>query len=134
MINGVDDPEVTYGLDDSVDGKTVEAMARAAYIAQGYVGSRLEADRAHYALTPLKLLEVMHHIESPYMILTLEDELSMRNSLVQKVEAMLSSDPVRNWLADEAERLLAKSGAHSILTPEFEAHLRRLAANRPAKQ
>ena len=149
LVEGVRDPEVTYGIETDGYGKCVEAMWRAAYIAHEYVARRLGVTGFQHGASALTVVGKLRRIEGPYRLVDVEQALFPQYDPVGDTAEFLRSDSVRTWLADEAQKRLDEFESE----PEFlewtdedgterrirrvasrvEKHWQRLVADRPAE-
>lgn len=133
LIASVQDPGVAYGQNADPYGKCVEVMWRAGYIAHELLAKELGVTGFQHSMSTLMLLGALRRMEGPFRIVDAENALYPQYDLVAQTEEWLSSDEMRSWLADEAEKKLAERAGRGAPTAERVLdHWRGLIAARPS--
>jgi len=108
-----------------------EAVRDAAVRAFEYAASRCSITGFQGGWAALSFYGKVMGVDGPYMVLKAHDALYPQYDLLGRVREWLTSDEMRTWLADEADKKLSDHRSDAV--PAVRDHWRRLSLERPPR-
>jgi hypothetical protein len=113
-------------------GSAPAALAKALAAAFNYHACRLGMSGAQAGFAGIELIRRVRRVKGPVFLLDLNDALYPQCDPVGRVREAVEDN--RQWLADEAKKLIAESRGERHVHPDVRAHWEHLAAYEAPKE